>query len=456
MRIMMQTICCVLLLLAMGVPSAIAAKDDWHVEVEPDWRGYYRSESPVVARDFRRYMEALELDDEQMATARDLFTAFESEIRDISTLMREQRADSERTFEKNKKKQRKQQQARLRMTERYDKRAGELTTHLFSDLRLMLTSKQEEAWKELEQLRRRRETLSRFAAYPAENVDLVVIIEGLKMPEDVRSGLNNTLENYLVELDNAVMIRNAKVASLSGPARKIARMYREWWEAEDETDQQRVRRRIESRQEKLVSGATHLRDLCKRVKDINERYAQQIMIGLSSDLLPRFERQVAQVIEKSEDDDWGDYNRARRAMRAIVQLEYTKPIAELRMQAYGEDNDYYQRYAERMRAIPSATEKQVDAIKALKAEFETEYEALRKRHNRKMPRAKDPNQFEFQLDGAQLTLYQGERPQHYWERWEEEQPSEDFQRDNSKLSQRYMDRLRHILTLEQRSYIANY
>ena len=39
--------------------AAARAADDWHVEVEPDWRGYYRATSPIAARDFQRYLDAL-------------------------------------------------------------------------------------------------------------------------------------------------------------------------------------------------------------------------------------------------------------------------------------------------------------------------------------------------------------------------------------------------------------
>ncbi|MCA9294553.1 MAG: hypothetical protein KDA20_12140 [Phycisphaerales bacterium] len=436
--------------------AAARAADDWHVEVEPDWRGYYRATSPIAARDFQRYLDALALREDQIDMANDLYLAFENEIRDMSTLMREQRSDLQSAFQPDEKKQRKAQQARIKLTERFDARAKDLTQRLFADLRLTLTTEQEQAWQDLEQLRRRRETLTRFAAYPSENIDLAVIIDGIDMPQEVRDSLQNTLDNYLVELDNAVAMRNAKVESLSGPAREVVALRRETWSTEDQADRNKLERRIASRQEKLVSDAEQLRDLCKRVKDINDRYAQQISLGLSADLLPRFERRIGQVIDKNDDDDWSDYNRARWAIRSIERLEYEKPIAELELRAYGEDHDYYQRQADRLRAVPGLSERQSQEVATLKSEFETEYEALRKRHNQKARRPKNPSQFEFQLDGARLTLYQGDRPMRYWERWEEQEPSEDFKRDDADLSQRYIDRLRQILTLEQRSYIANH
>jgi len=82
-----------------------------------------------------------------------------------------------------------------------------LERQLFDDLALLLTPEQAERLPRLERLRRR-ETLLPGGSLSGESVDLVSLVDGMDLGADVREAMEETIVQYEIELDRALVSRN--------------------------------------------------------------------------------------------------------------------------------------------------------------------------------------------------------------------------------------------------------
>lgn len=84
-----------------------------------------------------------------------------------------------------------------------------------SDLKSLLTKEQEPLWPRIERLRRRESPAPgmSFSSVAGERVDLIKLVDQLKLPEAKQTGISPLLEQYEQELDAAIVTRNELMQS---------------------------------------------------------------------------------------------------------------------------------------------------------------------------------------------------------------------------------------------------
>lgn len=90
----------------------------------------------------------------------------------------------------------------------------------FSDMKVVLSEKQLEKWPSFERTRRRQSTIGN-GLMSGERVDLVKLVDDLKLPPAERTGLNEVLEQYSVELDPVLVNRNTVYEEFQGKMREL-------------------------------------------------------------------------------------------------------------------------------------------------------------------------------------------------------------------------------------------
>ena len=155
-----------------------------------------------------------------------------------------------------------------------EKFAGErekIETQFFDDLKLLLTPDQEARWDGVERTQRRLTTITR-GSLAGESVDLIEVCDSLDPPADVEAKLEPVLDRYEVELDRALVERNA-----------LQEEQGEMMSAPGSSGTQRFD------MDAMMKMTGKIREASTKVCDVNESYARQIGGTLTGDLAARFE-----------------------------------------------------------------------------------------------------------------------------------------------------------------------
>lgn len=146
-----------------------------------------------------------------------------------------------------------------------------------SDLKSLLTKDQEPLWPRIERLRRRESPAPgmSFSSVAGERVDLVKLVDQLKLPEATQTGLSPLLEQYEQELDAAIITRNELMKS----------------------KREKIDALLEKNDPEGIS-AFELDELraCARLREINQRWAKRLTDELGSDAGPRFKAAADRAI----------------------------------------------------------------------------------------------------------------------------------------------------------------
>src|SRR5262249_37756179 len=101
-------------------------------------------------------------------------------------------------------------------------RRAALEKTFLDDFKSLLTAEQSANWPRVERLPRREPWL-RFGFVSGSSVDLTSLVDGLKLPDDARAKVRDTVEEYeqaldrvLVERENAAKEDQAKSAAAAG------------------------------------------------------------------------------------------------------------------------------------------------------------------------------------------------------------------------------------------------
>ncbi len=138
---------------------------------------------------------------------------------------------------------------------------------LFDDLKALLASPEQEAkWEKVERMRRREVGL-REATLSGEGVDLVEVVNGLKLAPEVLGAVSPALDEYEGDMDRALEAKLALKADVDG--------------FKPTADQAERQKAMEKMQKAMAEG----KEASKRVQDVNQRHARRI-----SDALPEANR----------------------------------------------------------------------------------------------------------------------------------------------------------------------
>jgi hypothetical protein len=93
-----------------------------------------------------------------------------------------------------------------KLRETLNKKTKDLEKSFMSDLQALLTEDQKNSWPAVER-QRRRETLLRPGSVSGEGVNLLDIVEGLKLPADAQAKLAEPLNDYETDMDRALLAK---------------------------------------------------------------------------------------------------------------------------------------------------------------------------------------------------------------------------------------------------------
>ena len=402
-------------------------------------------------------------DPDQFDLANELYANYAAELRNMATRMMEKRADMQAASQASQDWQN-VQEAFSKASLEQDEHERELTSQLFADLRLIITPEQETAWADIERTRRRRETLARFSIYPRERIDLIAVVQGLDMPESFRASLADALHTYEQELDIALTARNTKGAAAARQAKEVADLQMKAWTPARDQDPQAVmdaQERVQQMSQELIPVALDLRDASARVRDVNDRHIRELANRFPQKIRDTFEAQVAKVAGKSENNvPFSDFSRAKMAIQTLEQLESMKPMMEMQAQMFGESDmaAEMQPYLDRLKTVPPLSQTQRDQLAQIKTDLDAELESAQRRHGGSSASQDEPTSFNIRLDGAMMSLARNDSDNSSMNMWGGSQDAKQIEqlKERADINQRAIDRIRAILSIEQRSVIAQF
>lgn len=155
----------------------------------------------------------------------------------------------------------------------FEQQAEKMADSFLADVQTLLTPQQaQEGWPKVQRERRRELSIPR-GLMSGERVDVIALVDALSLDEAQRAQLDDTLNQYALELDQALVKRD---------------------EVQDDFRQNMRDMFREGDQEGINDMFERGKQAATRVRDINNRYARQIEALLPEDAAPTFAAQVRQ------------------------------------------------------------------------------------------------------------------------------------------------------------------
>jgi hypothetical protein len=426
--------------------------------------------APITARDLRMYTDVLGLDDMQMEIMREAFDDFSRSYNYEWVLFSEARSDAQNASEASDDWQKVQEQY-TSLKETFDEKVDRLEEQFIGDLRLVLSGEQLEKWDLLEREQRRAKTLAKYASYPDEKVDIVACVQALELSDETKRELETILEDYRTQMDLVLVSRNRKadqVGKRAMAADEIEIDY-ESIDYENPVAMEAAYAEYNKAREQLVPLGLELRQACARVREVNVQFRRRVEERLPADQIEEFTK-IARP--KPESDMWsmmyGGYSRAKMMIGLLENIEMYIASAQMQADMWGEsDNDEMAIYLRRMREVQPLTESQRQQLAQIKADYEAGSESIRARYATKKTDSQtddDPDYIQMPTPHGTLSLRrvtEGEEEEAVYGGMYGgmygmggEEPNMEQQREQSELDQQIIDRLRAIMTIEQRALMA--
>lgn len=163
----------------------------------------------------------------------------------------------------------------------FEQRKEQVTRQFLDDLRLLLNPQQEALWERFERDLRRQSLITEGGLLSGEAVDLVALLDELKIEGGERSVLAPLEDQYAMELDRA-LVRRSRVYEES-TTKAFERFATEGF-----SDLERVMAYFEELLEEAMVEA-------KAVRNINQRYATQFARGLPLEMGRAFQRRFNEI-----------------------------------------------------------------------------------------------------------------------------------------------------------------
>ncbi len=154
--------------------------------------------------------------------------------------------------------------------DKFRKARTELEDGFFNDLKAVLTPEQSDKWPRVERAHRREQTVGR-GLMSGERLDLVKVVDDLKLDPAARAELEPVLDQYAAELDRKLIDRNAAYDAVQVKMRAM-------FQNADDTGIEKA----------FQDG----REASTGVRDVNRKYVRQIEGLLPDDAKPAFNEVV--------------------------------------------------------------------------------------------------------------------------------------------------------------------
>jgi len=271
--------------------------------------------SPSVnSRQLKKYAETLGLDEAQKQTADSLLSAYDTDYLAAVTRM----TDLQKAMQEEMSQTGDMSIMRDAMGDAFKKfrrRIDKIEKGFMEDLKSILSEKQLERWPIVERTHRRKTTIG-WGSFSGEAMDLIELVEGLRLPPGQSAALTETLEQYAQTLDSELVARNKVV---------------------DEQISLWMDQFMSPDPEKMAEQQKSIRESGVRIVDVNKRFARQIEGMLDAEAQGEFKEKVK---------------------LASFPMVYRK--------------SYAMRLFETAEKIPNMAQANLDAIKDLKGQYERE------------------------------------------------------------------------------------
>lgn len=321
-----------------------------------------------------RVAKMLELTDDQKLAAEALLEGYQQQVRDAGEKMREKAEAARAEFRESRDPA--VFEGLATAGEELQATRKKLDASLMDDLKAVLTTQQAEKWPAAERTIKREQSLRR-GFVSGERVDIVRLVEDGKLPAETVTTLQPTLEQYAEEM-----------------ARELTKRDELYEASMSKMMQMRQSGDMESMQETIEKG----RDAAIKIRDLNRKYARQIIDQLPDDAKTGFETQFREA-------SFPDVYRRGFAGRSI---DAAAEFADL-------------------------DQTQKDGIAALKESYERQVSSI----NEKLTKAVEENEQAF--DVSQMFGRGGDR----------DDPASDLRREKRELDQSTTESLQKLLKEDQ-------
>lgn len=224
----------------------------------------------VSARQLKLYAKILELSPAQVQAAESLLSVYETEYLAAIKRFQEIQKEANQEFMQSGDMQLVQQAVQDAM-KKFSKRTTTLETSLMNDIKSLLEPAQLERWPRLERVHRRMTTIN-WGSLSGESVDLVDLVEGLRLSSEQGAPLTPLLTQYETDLDRELKARNAL----------IEEQMSDWFE----------KGFANFDLEKMKKQAADTREAGRRILELNKKYASQVQSLVPQDLQGEFAEKV--------------------------------------------------------------------------------------------------------------------------------------------------------------------
>jgi hypothetical protein len=410
---------------------------------------------PVTSRDLRLFGEVLGLDDMQMEIMRDAYEDLDRTYNREWTLFAERRSDEQHAVRAGGG-WAEMQKRFLELKRDFDARVDRLEEQFTADLRLVLTPQQLDRWAALEREQRRTRTLAKYASYDEEKIDIVASVQAMELDDSLRAQLEPVLEEYRVQMDAALGARNRKAEQVGEEFTKVQQLEMDLQSETDPMVMQEGWQRMQQQREQLVPAGLELRRHSARVRDINIRYRDRVEQMLPPDKIDAF-REIT-MPKPSSGMMFSGFSRVRMMLGMLENLDTMVAGAQMQMEMWGEaEGDELGAYLRRIRQVQPLSEDQSAEIEQIRAEWEAQSAAIRSRYAKGDSDPGEPDYISLPTPSGTLMLtrvsandgFMGFPGQEI-----EDSDAHARQKEQSELDQRIIDRIRSILTIEQRGLFA--
>jgi hypothetical protein len=221
------------------------------------------------ARQLRQYGRMLSLTPDQAAAADELLAGYEREHRALASRMQEIQKAIEEEYE-NEEEIDVWREVWPKVLKNFIKKREKLNSTLMEDLKVLLDPGQLARWPEVERLHRRATTL-RDGTRAGEQLDLVDLVEGLRLDPGATQSVAPVIEQYSAELDRELAARNAFVEQNLD---RFFDVMMTWDE------------------EKMKQLYGEMGKMSQKIVDINRSFSRQIQAALPAERQTEFDRKV--------------------------------------------------------------------------------------------------------------------------------------------------------------------
>lgn len=465
-------------LLMTSAGTAHASSDDWQlIDSGNMWDGGWGNlwqgpQLEVSQRQLERIGDVLRLDDAQRDDLVNLYMSLEEQHLEAWVEFAEASGDANNAFRGGDYDWQKIQEETEERTDRFTQKQDELIGLLFEDLQLIITQDQLERWPLVELEQRRQQMLGRYGCYPKERFDLVAAVGTLDLDEAERAALEPVLKRYAEEMDPLLQARHRALEHVDKRNEGIqdaqSAIYSIDWESDPAAAQQAYEKAMEranEMQQDVIRAALAARPACRRVGELNERYLEEITGMLDVRGRTELERMTAETANDTGEWDPFSYSRSKQIMSFLLNMD--EMIAAWGAYADSADDDSGMGMMRLARNVEPLRPDQVMRIEEMLEELDAERELLSMEAPQSMlPQVDDAqkNNFTLTTPGGSYTLQRidtgHDESAMAWGGMGGGQTEEDaekmqaYQQKQSEMEQRYIERIRDLLTVRQRALIA--